>query len=88
MEEVQSLPPYDSVSLHSEFPTMTPQRAQELIQQQLQFGSGYNRNAVRLILAEVQREHGQVLVDSLIRTLELDEKFDLAEGTDFSSLGK
>ena len=67
---------------------MTPQRAEELIQQQLQFGSGYNRNAVRLILAEVQREHGQALVDSLIRTLELDEKFDLAPGTDFSSLNK
>ncbi len=67
---------------------MTPQRAQELIQQQLQFGSGYNRNAVRLILAEVQREHGQALVDSLIRKLELDEKFDLATGTDFSSLSK
>ena len=67
---------------------MTPQRAQELIQQQLQFGGGYNRNAVRLILAEVQREHSQALVDSLIRTLELDEKFDLAPGTDFSSLNK
>ncbi len=73
---------------HLKLLTMTPQRARELIQQQLQFGSGYNRNAVRLILAEVQREHGQALVDSLIRTLELDEKFDLAEGTDFSSLGK
>ena len=82
------LPSCDSVSLHSEYPTMTPQRARELIQQQLQFGSGYNRNAVRLILAEVQREHGQSLVDSLIRTLELDEKFDLAEGTDFSTLSK
>jgi len=73
---------------HLKLLTMTPQRARELIQQQLQFGSGYNRNAVRLILAEVQREHGQALVDSLIRTLELDEKFDLAQGTDFSTLSK
>lgn len=65
---------------------MTPQRATELIQQQLQFGSGYNRNAVRLILAEVQREHGQGLVDELIRKLQLDTKFDLRVGTDFSTL--
>lgn len=65
---------------------MTPQRAAELIQQQLQFGSGYNRNAVRLILAEVQREHGQALVDELIRKLQLDTKFDLRVGTDFSTL--
>ena len=67
---------------------MTPQPAQELIEQQLQFGNGYNRNAVRLILADVQREHGKALVDNLIHTLELDEKFDLARGTDFSTISK
>jgi len=32
---------------------MTLDRARELIATQLQFGSGYNRNAVRLILGEV-----------------------------------
>lgn len=65
---------------------MTPERASELIRQQLQFGSGYNRNAVRLILGEVQREHGQPAVDRLITALELDQRFNLKPGTDFSKV--
>jgi len=63
---------------------MTPERAIELIQQQVGFGSGYNRNAVRLILKEVQREHGQPLVDRLIVELDLARVFGLRPGTDFS----
>ncbi len=46
-------------------------------------GSGYNRNAARLILAEVRREHGQAAVDLLIRELNLDETFGLKPGTVF-----
>ena len=46
---------------------MTLQRARELLQIQLGLGSGYNRNSARLILAEVQKEHGQAAVDQLIR---------------------
>jgi len=65
---------------------MTPERANELIRQQLQFGSGYNRNAVRLILGEVQREHGQSAVDRLISELRLDESFNLKPGMDFSKV--
>jgi hypothetical protein len=65
---------------------MTLDRARELISVQLQFGGGYNRNAVRLILAEVQREHGQRSVDALIRELELDKAFGLAPGTSFASV--
>jgi hypothetical protein len=65
---------------------MTLDRARELINVQLQFGGGYNRNAVRLILAEVQREHGQRSVDALIRELELDKAFGLAPGTSFASV--
>jgi len=42
---------------------MTPERAADLIQQQIEFGSGYNRNSVHLILGEVQREHGQATVE-------------------------
>ncbi len=42
---------------------MTLDHARDLIRTQLQFGGGYNRNAVRLILGEVQREHGQGAVD-------------------------
>lgn len=67
---------------------MTPERAQELIQQQLQFGSGYNRNAVRLILGEIQREHGQAAVDRLIRELDLEQSFGLVPGSNFSSIGR
>jgi hypothetical protein len=65
---------------------MTPERADELIRQQLQFGSGYNRNAVRLILGEVQREHGLSAVDRLISDLRLDQCFNLKQGMDFSKV--
>ena len=67
---------------------MTLDRAREIIAQQLQFGSGYNRNAVRLLLGEVQREHGQGAVDGLIRELSLDEAFGLRVGTDFTRVGR
>ena len=67
---------------------MTLDRASELIQVQLSFGSGYNRNAVRLILAEVQIQHGQAAVDQLINALELEARFDLVPGTDFSTVGR
>jgi hypothetical protein len=65
---------------------VTLDRARELIQVQLQFGGGYNRNAVRLILAEVQRDHGRAAVDGLIRELDLEQRFGLAPGTDFGSV--
>jgi hypothetical protein len=63
-------------------------RAREIIAQQLQFGSGYNRNAVRLLLGEVQREHGQGAVEGLIREPSLDEAFGLRVGTDFAKVGR
>ena len=65
---------------------MTLSKARELIGTQLQFGGGYNRNAVRLILAEIQREHGQAGVDQLIRELDLENAFGLKPGTDFSKV--
>lgn len=67
---------------------MTLDKARELIQVQVSFGGGYNRNAVRLILAEISNEHGQQAVDRLIREFDLTEKFGLAEGTDFSGVGR
>ena len=67
---------------------MTLERARELIQQQLQFNSGYNRHAVRMILGEVSREHGQAAVDRLINDLGLAARFDLETGTDFSTVGR
>lgn len=67
---------------------MTLDKARELIQVQLSFGGGYNRNAVRLILAEVSKTHGQGAVDQLIRELDLEGKFGLSAGTDFSGVGR
>ena len=65
---------------------MTIDKARQLITTQLEFGGGYNRNSVRLILAEVQRMHGMAAVDSLIREFELSSRFDLKIGTDFSKV--
>ena len=62
---------------------MNIDRARELLQVQISLGSGYNRNSARLILAEVQREHGQAAVDKLIRDLDLENAFGLKPGTVF-----
>jgi hypothetical protein len=51
-------------------------------------GSGYNRQAARLVMAEVMREHGQGAVDNLIRELELDSKFDFKPGMKFTTPGR
>jgi len=67
---------------------MTLERAREIIRQQLEFGGGYNRNAVRLLLGEVGREHGQAAVDGLIRELDLEQTFGLKPGRDFSAIGR
>ena len=55
-------------------------RARELIQQQVELGSGYNRNSAKLILNEVFKEHGQPAVDQLIRELGLEEAFGFKPG--------
>ena len=57
---------------------MTLEKARELLTVQVGFGSGYNRNAARLILAEVMHEHGQAAVDRLIAELGLQEAFGFA----------
>jgi hypothetical protein len=44
---------------------MTLTKARQLLAVQVSFGGGYNRNAARLILAEVAREHGQDAADAL-----------------------
>jgi hypothetical protein len=64
---------------------MNLDRARELLQVQISLGSGYNRNSARLILAEVQREHGQAAVDRLIRDLGLERAFGLKPGTEFKA---
>ena len=67
---------------------MTPERARELIRQQMSFSSGYNRNAIRLILGEIQREHGQSMADALVREFNLEQAFDIKPGTDLSGVGR
>jgi hypothetical protein len=62
---------------------MTLEKARELISVQANMGGGYNRNGAKLILAEVQREHGQVAVDQLIREFDLEQLFGFKVGTEF-----
>jgi hypothetical protein len=59
---------------------MTLEKARELLDVQVTMGSGYNRNAAKLILAEVLREHGQQVVDNLIRELGLEQAFGFQPG--------
>ncbi len=62
---------------------MTLDKARELLAVQADLGGGYNRNSVRLILADVDREHGQAQVDALIQEFSLDQIFGLQVGTKF-----
>jgi hypothetical protein len=62
---------------------MTLEKARELLSVQANMGGGYNRNGAKLILAEVQREHGQVAVDQLIREFDLEQLFGFKLGTEF-----
>ena len=62
-------------------------RARELIQEQMAFSSGYNRNAVRMILGEVARTHGQEAVRRLFREFELEAHFELDPEQDYSGVG-
>ena len=70
---------------------MTLDRARQLLKVQADFGGFYNANSAKLILSEVQREHGQMCVDALIRELALDSIFGFEPGTRFEgglALGK
>ena len=64
---------------------MTLAKARELLSVQANMGGGYNRNGARLILAEVQREHGQSAVDGFIREFDLESLFGFRPGTEFKS---
>jgi hypothetical protein len=63
---------------------MTLEKAFELLAIQVDLGSGYNRNSAKLILAEVQRVHGQAAVDDLIRKLDLEHHFGFKQGEKIS----
>jgi len=62
---------------------MTLERARQLLQAQANFG-GYSANGARLVLAEVQHEHGRRAVDDLIADLDLERIFGFVPGQDFS----
>ncbi len=62
---------------------MTLDRARELLQVQAGFGGFYNANSAKLILAEITGEHGQAVVDALIRELNLDSSIGFKPGTRF-----
>ena len=59
---------------------MTLEKARELIAVQAGPSSGYNRNAAKLILAEVLKEHGQRAVDNLINEFNLETAFGFVPG--------
>ena len=62
---------------------MTYSRTRELLETQVYIGQGYNRNAARLILAEVQRDMGQTAMDELITELNMQEVFGFIPGQVF-----
>jgi len=57
---------------------MTLDKARQLLQVQVDFGGGYNRNSAKLILAEVVREHGQAEANQMINEMHLEEVFGFA----------
>ena len=67
---------------------MTLEKARELIAMHVELGSGYNRNAARMVLGEVMRDHGQAAVDQLIRDHGLEQKWGITPGTHFESAFK
>jgi hypothetical protein len=64
---------------------MTLEKARELLTVQVSFGGGYQRNATKLILAEVYKDHGQGAVDQLIRELDLEALFGFKPGQQFKT---
>ena len=66
---------------------MTIDKARELLEVQVRFGGYYNRNSTRMILADVQREHGMQAADDLIRELDLENIFGIKPGTKLSTPG-
>jgi hypothetical protein len=65
---------------------VTLEKARELLSKQAQVAGGYTRNGARLILAEIQKEHGQDAVDLLIRELDLENIFGFKPGTVFKGV--
>ena len=67
---------------------MTLEKAHELIAMHASLGSGYNRNACRMVLGEVMRDFGQDTVDLMIRQYGLEQQWEIKPGTKFESAFK
>ena len=67
---------------------MTLEKAHELIAMHSGLGSGYNRNAAKMVLGEVMRDFGQETVDLLIREYDLEKQWEIKPGTMFESAFK
>ena len=65
---------------------MTLDTARQLLKVHADFGGFYNRNSARLVLSEVQHEHGQSAVDQLIRKLDLEAVFGFEPGKPVKAL--
>nr|VFJ54887.1 MAG: hypothetical protein BECKDK2373B_GA0170837_104910 [Candidatus Kentron sp. DK]VFJ56613.1 MAG: hypothetical protein BECKDK2373C_GA0170839_105416 [Candidatus Kentron sp. DK] len=63
--------------------TLTLEKIREQLLLQADSGGGYNRNAAREMLAQVECGHGQQAVDDLIRELDLEAAFDFKPGSSF-----
>lgn len=59
---------------------MTIDKARELLATQVSMGGGYNRNGAKLILAEIEKLHGQPAMDKLIVELGLEAIFGFKPG--------
>ncbi len=66
---------------------MTIDKARELLATQVKFGGYYNRNSARMILADVQREHGIQAADSLIAEFNLQDLFGIEPGVEIKTPG-
>lgn len=54
---------------------MTIDKAREPLKVQCDLGGGYNSNAVKLILAEIKRDHGQDAANTLILEFNIESIF-------------
>lgn len=62
---------------------MTLEKAREYMAVQADMAGGYNRNGAKMILFDVQKNHGQTGVDTLIREYNLEALFGFKTGTVF-----
>lgn len=67
---------------------MTLEKARELIATHVMMASGYNQNATKMILGELNKDQGQVAVDQIIQEFKLDELWNFQPGTHFESVYK